>query len=86
MVNRAREIVSFPVKNNSMTIVHNFWTNFSRHRDKDFEVLDHDPKIPGYWQFQTNLDKDDFEFMMPPNDVKRFLYQMIEIYRSPELG
>jgi hypothetical protein len=82
----AAKIVSFPVKNPSMAVYSRFWTNFSRQRSRDFEVLDYDPEIPGYWWFDTNLEKDDFDFMLSPVYVRRFLFQMIEIYRRTDPG
>lgn len=75
----------FPTVGMSGTVKYRFWTNFSKQRSSDFEVLEYDPEIPGYWSFETNLEKDDFEFMLTPERVKRFLYQMADIYRSPDV-
>lgn len=63
-----------------------FWTNFSRASPNIYEVLPYDPNMPGYWSFKTNLDKDDFDYVMTPAAITRFLYQMVDIYRKANAG
>lgn len=68
------------------TRTHAYWTNFSRKHKTDYEVLETNPEIPGYWMFITNLEPEDFEYKMLPKDIKNFLFKMLEIYRTPENG
>jgi hypothetical protein len=68
------------------TVKFKYWTNFSRQRSQDFEVLEYDPEIEGYWWFETNLEREDFDFMLTPEAVRRFLYAMADIYRKPKDG
>ena len=65
------------------TKTYEHWTNFSRDNPTKYEILDEDPKIPGYWSFKTNLATEDFDLMLP-SAVTIFLYQMVDIYRNVE--
>jgi hypothetical protein len=69
---------------NGGTVVYSFWTNFSRKNNRDYEILEEDPKIPGYWGFITNLSPDDFDFIMSEAAKTQFMYKMVDLYRQPE--
>jgi len=61
-----------------------FWTNFSQKERRTsfgtYEILDDDPKLPGYWKFKTTLPLDHLESLMTESERKRFLTIMWEYY------
>lgn len=73
----------------SVTVVHDYWTNFNYSRAKygKYEILGKSVLIGlveppyGYWKFQTNLTADDFDAMSLV-EKNIFMYQMYKHYRK----
>ena len=63
-------------------VIHTFWTNFSKEKSQlgQYELLNYDPGLPGYWTFKTNLDSDFMEVNLGIEKTRGFLFKMLAIY------